>query len=260
MFKHAPAKSAIWITIFLAHLSFIGAMFLSKQESLKPLKKPLVVKTLSQKPSAQVAIQAHQKPASEKKATAPKKSQEKKTLPIAAAKQKSPKDKEPPIADKKIDSKKKSFNKTAQKEQNRSKISQKLLQELEESIAKIDEKQEKIKTKKKLDTPTSVLSLQIDRLEDTKRGEETSAETEYQHALIHFLEQTLRLPDYGEVKMQLTLTVDGKVASLKVLLAESEKNKKYLEKNLPLMQFPSLMHSFSGDKERTFVLTFCNKI
>ena len=72
--------------------------------------------------------------------------------------------------------------------------------------------------------------------------------------LAGFLHDALHLPEYGEVKMEITVRPDGSVASVKVLEAQSSKNKSYLEKSLPLLLLPTY------DKNmRTFVLTFCNE-
>ena len=128
-------------------------------------------------------------------------------------------------------------------------VPQQLLEELEASLAKIESKPNKFSGKKSDDLPKSGHSLQIDRLDNLD-----SKETEYQVELIGYLQEALHLPDYGEVKIEITVRPDGSVANLKVLEAESAKNKSYLEKSLPLLRFPTY------DKNiRTFVLTFCNE-
>ena len=74
------------------------------------------------------------------------------------------------------------------------------------------------------------------------------------------LHENLHLPDFGEVKLQLTLSQDGKVLKVVVLNTESEKNKSYLELQLPKMRFPRLEDPFANKSQHTFVLTFCNEL
>jgi len=125
-------------------------------------------------------------------------------------------------------------------------IPKELIEELEETVAKIDEKSKKVYSSPKLDVPRLMTPPQMESF--------FAGEPSYEESLVAYLHQSLNLPEYGEVKIQLALYKDGTVAKLTVLKAESLKNKTYLEKNLPLLKFPSL------EKEETFVFTFCNEI
>jgi outer membrane biosynthesis protein TonB len=126
----------------------------------------------------------------------------------------------------------------------------KVWKEIDEALAKIDDKVYS-KRQSKLDVPkmkgTSPLLLPFEEVDE---GEGTEEET-----LGSFLSSSLNLPEFGEVKIQLTIKKDGSVARLVVLQTESRKNKAYLEKHLPLLRFPLIL-----DKEKTFTLTFCNEI
>jgi outer membrane biosynthesis protein TonB len=126
----------------------------------------------------------------------------------------------------------------------------KVWKEIDEALAKIDDKVYS-KRQSKLDVPTmkgiSPLSLPFGEVDE---GEGTEEE-----ALGSFLTSSLKLPEFGEVKIQLTIKKDGSVARLVVVQTESRKNKDYLEKHLPLLRFPLIL-----DKEKTFTLTFCNEI
>lgn len=126
----------------------------------------------------------------------------------------------------------------------RSPLTQELLQELEESIAKIEGKHDKVDTRKQLTTPQSIEIPNHDTIEES-----------YAEALILCLRQSLHLPDYGEVKLKITLKEDGSVERLVVLKADSEKNRNYLETHLPHLKFPAIKKT-----EHTFVLTFCNEV
>jgi outer membrane biosynthesis protein TonB len=124
-----------------------------------------------------------------------------------------------------------------------------LVEELEEAVAKIEEKREKGYAGPKLEVPRLAMPAPVG---SSFFG--GVSEPSYQEILVSYLHQSLNLPEFGEVKIQLSLHKDGTVAKLTVLKAESSKNKAYLEKNLPLLKFPGL------EKEETFVFTFCNEI
>jgi hypothetical protein len=123
----------------------------------------------------------------------------------------------------------------------------KVWKEIDEALAKIDDKVYS-KPQSKLDVPKVEGSSpsQIFFSEDDGNEEET---------LASFLHTSLNLPEFGEVKIQMTIKKDGTVARLTVLQAESHKNKAYLEKHLPLLRFPLIL-----DNEKTFTFTFCNEI
>ncbi len=189
-----------------------------KQQRLVVHTVSLKPKTIAEKPAAKQPVQKKQTPV--KKAAPPKKIV---PLPITKplpAPQPSTKSSPPP----------------------QPKLPQHLLKELEETIAKIDENRDKLYTGKRKEKP-----LEIDRVDSTLE------EVSYRDTLIDYLHEVLHLPDYGEVKIQLSLHKDGRVAQLRVLKAESEKNRNYLEEHLPLLKFPLV------SKECTFVLTFCNE-
>jgi outer membrane biosynthesis protein TonB len=78
----------------------------------------------------------------------------------------------------------------------------------------------------------------------------------YKELLSHVLKEALQLPDYGSVKIELTLHRDGSLATLTVLEAKSDKNKQYLETQLKQLKFPPLPKDV---KETKFTLTFSNE-
>jgi hypothetical protein len=133
-------------------------------------------------------------------------------------------------------------------------IPQDLLRELEETIAKIDEKRDKLYSNKEKVAEKRESAGSVSRPLIQSGLEELN----FQESLIRALKESLTLPDFGEVKIELTLRHDGSVEKLKVLSAHSEKNRKYLETNLSTLKFPSLLSS--KEKELTFVITFCNEL
>lgn len=70
-----------------------------------------------------------------------------------------------------------------------------------------------------------------------------------------FFRSYLSLPEIGEVKVQLIVARDGRVIQIKIMDADSARNRVYLEKKLLHVQLP-----FTPDQEEMLILTFCNEI
>ncbi|NGX50178.1 MAG: hypothetical protein K1060chlam2_00019 [Chlamydiae bacterium] len=124
---------------------------------------------------------------------------------------------------------------------------QKVLKELGEILTKLESKQEELPPSP-LTLPKSITRLQID-------GEEVN----YFSLLTQRLKEALELPEVGSVKLELTLQSNGRVIKVHVLLAESEKNKHYLEQQLMFLGFPPFTSELITEREHTFVLTFFNE-
>lgn len=144
---------------------------------------------------------------------------------------------------------------------------EKLLQDAQESLAKINsrESQEAASKQPAVDLPKGIQSLKIDNLGTTlssadNSSEISSREIHYQDELSLCLRSFLQLPEYGEVKVRLTLKRNGTLLSVKVLKAESEKNRQYLEKTLQTFRFPTFGKSFEGQDQYSFTITLSNEI
>ncbi|MBS0627376.1 MAG: hypothetical protein JSS09_04120, partial [Verrucomicrobia bacterium] len=129
---------------------------------------------------------------------------------------------------------------------------EKSLKEIEETIAKIATNNDKMSSKsaKEIQPKTGPI------FEDLSLPLVT--EEDYTSSLVEYLQDQLRLPDNGEVKIELTLRKDGSVESIKVLSAQSEKNRKRLEEYLPKLLFPPFPKEEKEKKSKVFILTFCN--
>lgn len=280
-----PLIRKICIGVCIVHLSFLLLMIASPNTlKINKQKKQLVIKTLNahpvEKKGPRTSVAANTPapptprtptptqpkktppPPSSQPSPDPKKQPEqtapKKTPPIAE--KKAPAKQRPPILDKKPAPKKAKVQppKSVEPEQS---IPQELLDELEESIAKIDQKRDNLYRKKNTGASTGVPHrLEKDLAIDIPQLQTGDGEGEYQEALVSYLHQSLNLPEFGEVKIQLTLNRDGTVVKLVVLKTESEKNKKHLEAALPLLKFPPLGGLYSKKQQQTFVLTFCNEV
>lgn len=86
-----------------------------------------------------------------------------------------------------------------------------------------------------------------------------TVEASYQEELVAYLKHLIQLPEKGDVKLQLTLTQEGKVTKVVIVSSLSEKNKTYLEKTLTTLTFPPFDQQFKGEKEHTFPITLKGK-
>jgi outer membrane biosynthesis protein TonB len=212
----------------------------------KPIspKKHIAVRTIQPKTRTSPAPRTHQVGGS---ASAPKPKITKKEAPKKESPANKTVAKPAPVKSKPIQQKKPAMVEKGKPP----KAPDKVWKEIDEALAKIDDKVYS-KPQSKLDVPKVKGSSpsQIPFPDFGEDDEGTEDET-----LASFLHTSLNLPEFGEVKIQMTIKKDGTVVRLTVLQAESHKNKAYLEKQLPLLRFPLIL-----DKEKTFTFTFCNEI
>ncbi|MCE5319245.1 MAG: hypothetical protein LLG04_18015 [Parachlamydia sp.] len=189
----------------------------------------------------------------EKKKAAPKKI-EKKATPKETA---TPKAKETAIPKEKVAavvSDAQAAKRTAQKAKQ-----QELLARAQESIAKIRRDGVTIDANQK----RRGADLKIPQLTlATVATEEASAlsvgELSYRDELAGRLKLLLKLPEYGSVKLKLTLQRSGKVFKVAILSAASAQNRAYVEKMMPTLQFPPFGNQFGEEPEYTFTITLNN--
>ena len=85
-------------------------------------------------------------------------------------------------------------------------------------------------------------------------------ERSYYDELVGRLKLSLKLPEYGQIKLQLTVSSTGKVLSVKGVKSKSKKNSDYVNKTLPKLMLPPFGQNFPGEKEHTFQLTLSNEL
>ena len=239
-----PVKRTLYIMVPAAHIIlFCGFLLASPPRKLLDSKK-LVVKTFTTQSSQPIVKTAAPKKEAPVSKTAPAKPEKKPEKKVEAP---TPKKTPPPKKDKTLQVKK---QKSAKEE---------VLKELEERIAKIDAKSDRMPLKPELAVPSSVSLSSQTALQAPKAfvDYDSFADDDFMSSLIGYLQGQLQLPDVGEVQIQLTLRKDGKVETMKVIKTESEKNRKYLEENLPKLSFPAIYLDKSSS--RSFLFTFCNK-
>jgi len=107
--------------------------------------------------------------------------------------------------------------------------------------------------------PKPIGSLQIEALPTGELVTLSTREISYRDELASRLKLGLRLPEYGEVKIKLTLERSGKVAQVQIVSSKSVKNKEYIEKTLPTLTFPGFGDNFKGSTQYTFAITLNNE-
>lgn len=143
---------------------------------------------------------------------------------------------------------------------------QALLNKAKENLAKMSETRDKISTSSSSSLAATTLpkalgDLQVDALplgEMGSTGEWGAKEISYSDEVASRLKMALRLPDYGAVKIRLTLDRTGKVVKVETVQSESNKNKAYVESKIPALLFPSFGQRFQGVSQNTFVITLQN--
>jgi hypothetical protein len=140
---------------------------------------------------------------------------------------------------------------------------QALLSSVQKSIAKIERTHDKLSastemTQAALAIPRPIENLQIETLIIEKPPNLTPQQIGYHEELASRLKLLLRLPDFGEVKIKLTVERSGRFIKVAVVSAESASNRKYLEKTLPTLKFPGFGSHFGSAEECTFAIALSN--
>lgn len=220
--------------------------------AVKPAPKPQDVKKPTPPPQKKPEVHKPdihsnaQKAAAEKAAADAKKKQE-----DAARKQKKKHDEEA--------AKKEAEKKLVERERQ-----QKLVAMAQESIAKISGSSDKGAPKRENVTlsavPHTIGGLEVDALAVPKGAPAIShREMTYRDELASRLKLMMRLPEYGDVKINLTLDRTGKVLKVEIVSTESKANRSYVEKTLPGLTFPSFGANFESAAQYTFPITLSNE-
>lgn len=83
---------------------------------------------------------------------------------------------------------------------------------------------------------------------------------EYQETLSLFLQSSLRLPDFGAVRVAIRLAKDGRVLNVEVLDEVSKTNQDFLLERLPKLRFPPIAEAFPDSSEERFIITLSNDL
>lgn len=80
----------------------------------------------------------------------------------------------------------------------------------------------------------------------------------YGDYLICYLQESLDLPEYGEVKIELSIDRQGKLLTSKILCSENKKNSEFLKNRLPELAFPCFNDFNIKETALTFTVSFRN--
>ena len=139
-----------------------------------------------------------------------------------------------------------------------------LFAKAQESISKIGKNSNKTVTQPTPSASLSELPGKIESLsvEDLNPGDQTLSspkEVGYREELASRLKLLLTLPEYGEVKVKLTLLRSGKVSNVVVVNSMSTKNRNYIEKTIPTLSFSGFGSNFSNMANYTFLISLSNE-
>lgn len=231
----------ITVAVLVAHALFLWWLTASTTIAVIPAKarRQLVVKTVALQPKEDVVSVAMAAPPPKKQTPPPPKKQVPK---------KKKRETPPPPKTKTAVKKKEEKPKLPQEDKKR----KALLAKAQENIAKIGKNNDKSSEKraKKIDD-YEVASEQKQELSDEEIG--------YRDELAGRLRLMLSLPDYGEVKIKLTLNRDGTVHQVKTVSSQSSKNSNYVESTVPTLKFPGFGRHFKNNDRYTFLVTLQNE-
>jgi outer membrane biosynthesis protein TonB len=235
-------KPNIWAIVGMVLVVHAVALFLLLREQVvvsQPIQRPrVVVKTVSLAPQP-VDVKAPVVQAQEVVRSAPKPEPEPKPKPKPAVKPAPAK----PVVAKKETPKPPAPKPTVD------------LSKARESLAALkNQPQETSVARSNVVIPT--LAPSVASLPQTSDPTELS----YNDDLIVRLRSLLRLPEYGDVKVSLTIDRSGKVLAFEVLQSENAANKRYVDLHLPRCKFADFGKHFADENSKTFQLTLSNDL
>lgn len=112
------------------------------------------------------------------------------------------------------------------------------------------------------DIPKVIQQLNSEELKlfEESGQEWTEKEKSYYDELASRLKMLLKLPETGNVKIKLTLKRSGKFEKLSIISSNNSRNKKYIENQLPGLNFPAFGSNFENQSEYTFTITLRHEV
>jgi len=236
-YDERPSFLTILVIVVLVHCAGIGYVSFMQGAAKPSQKSPirLIAKTITLNPVLDIKPVVQPKPEKVEKPQAPLVAPQKPPI----QKKEAPSKPKPKPQEKKTAVVRKVDEKPVPKVDTKQ---QALLAKAQESISKIQAKQAMI--------PAVVPVV--------ASSEEQDEEGSYRDELVSRLKLFLKLPEYGEVKILLTLDRTGRVVALKVLNAESAINRQHVESHLSTFSFSRFGDNFPGEQQHTFTLVLRN--
>ena len=134
---------------------------------------------------------------------------------------------------------------------------QELLKSIQETLASVEHEEVELNLDL-MSVPKVVSSLHIEK-ESPAIEELSEDEMGYEKELVTRLQLLLRLPEKGDVQIELSLNRNGSVQTIRILNSQSSRNVSYIQQTLPSVQFPGFGAYFKGEKQRSFNLTLTSQ-
>jgi hypothetical protein len=232
-FSQSSRKRQVAICVWGLHLVILLTLLIHHAaiRSFKP-SRPIAIRTFAPQ---KTIVQAPKKAASAPKSTSPQKT----SAPKPAANKKTA----PPAAPKTAKSKNSATKTIPTKDRS--------LDDLAAALNAVDLSEKPTIAKRAgIDVPALIQVQQ-------QNVRETSAPS-YSEFLIAYLQESLDLPEYGEVKIKLTINREGNLLDSAVLASENPKNSEFLKNRLPELTFPCFNDFGVDEKNLTFTISFRN--
>lgn len=126
-----------------------------------------------------------------------------------------------------------------------------LLEEISANLDLFSNSPEPQKTPFKITLPSSIPQTQNVK-------ENQSPDPTYEETLAAYLQNSLDLPEIGEVVAKLEIDAQGMLKNCKIIQAKSKKNEEFLKKRLPELVFPCLNDSGNTNETLSLTITFKN--
>jgi len=212
--------------VVLFHFVFILIFSLQVKSFKTPVKKDLIVNNI-------IIEKTIEKPKKIIQKQAPLKKPVKKITKAAQKKTPKPSTQKTPIPKDKYD---------------------KLLDRLEQQIQNLDNSSPTIVRNKELKVPDSIKSLKIDDQMQTIAKDNPS---KLKELLVKELQDNLKLPEYGEVKVEFTIHPNGIISDIVIKDYKSHKNQNYLKNSLSELSFKNINELFNDPQK--FIVIFKNE-
>jgi len=234
-FRAFSRARQITTIVFTLHFVTIFSMSINHYfaSSFKQKKKSIAVHTIKKQPIAK----AERLPPKQNQKTSPQPKAIASHAPLKTKKEIPPQKKVPA---------KHAENK--QKEETNS-----LLKELKENLETISTGPTSTR-KSSLILPT----VNLTQKKEVSKGDESKIKS-YEEVLIAFLQTSLDLPEFGEVKARFDIDADGKLSSLEILESHNQKNAEFLNEKLSELIFPSISEASPAHQLISFTITFKNR-
>ncbi len=240
----------ISVFVLAVHMAFIlwGITHIPSSPVVKPNQTRLVTQEVTFNEKPKFAFKEEKKKTAEK--PVPKEAEKpvvEKPVPKVVEKEKP-----------KAVEKEKKVNEIVEKPKKKVIKDQALVEKAKENIAKITKTSDKIITSEPV--PKEIPNPNKSTRNDDESALLNSHEAGYRDELANRLKLLLRLPEYGMVKIRLTVDRKGLVQKFDIVTAESEVNRRYIESAVPGLAFPAFGSNFSGESEHTFLISLNNEL